>query len=306
MNPQPPMHTAPMPPAPPPGWWKRNWKWFVPVTLFCLLVFAAVVIGLIITLVMGSIKGSVPYTRAMAQAKADPVLIAELGTPIEDGWLVSGSIKTSGSSGTASFTIPISGPKKSGTLHVIALKSPFVTGSEDWKITLLEVEIDGQRRAIARSKDDAPEAGELSQSNANVPGIVRPYLPPPIRNVPEGPGTGSGIPGGVPGGVQDGPPPPPRSNTPPTISGGVLNGRAIHLPKPAYPPLAKAAKATGTVMVQVLVDENGKVISATAVSGHVLLRVAAAQAAREARFTPTKLSGQQVKVSGVISYNFTQ
>ena len=56
------------------------------------------------------------------------------------------------------------------------------------------------------------------------------------------------------------------------ISGGVLNGRAISLPPPAYPPIAKAAHASGTVTVQVVVDEDGKVISAHAVSGHPLYK----------------------------------
>lgn len=56
--------------------------------------------------------------------------------------------------------------------------------------------------------------------------------------------------------------------------------------------------------VQVLIDERGNVVSATAVSGHPLLRAAAVSAARSARFSPTMLSGQPVKVSGVITYNF--
>lgn len=89
-----------------------------------------------------------------------------------------------------------------------------------------------------------------------------------------------------------------------TVSGGVLNGKATSLPKPAYPPAAKAVRASGSVSVQVLISESGSVISATAVSGHPLLRAAAAGAARGARFSPTLLSGQPVKVSGVITYNF--
>ncbi|HAF12636.1 MAG TPA: hypothetical protein DCK93_20230 [Blastocatellia bacterium] len=106
--------------------------------------------------------------------------------------------------------------------------------------------------------------------------------------------------------AEEPPPPPPPKPTPPRapISGGVLNGRAISLPKPAYPPIAKAAHASGTVVVQVVIDENGAVISAHALSGPPLLQAAAVAAARGARFSPTKLSGQPVKVSGVISYNF--
>jgi TonB family protein len=91
---------------------------------------------------------------------------------------------------------------------------------------------------------------------------------------------------------------------PKQISGGVLNGKAISLPKPAYPPAARAVRASGAVSVQVLIDENGNVISASAISGHALLRTAAVQAARGSKFPPTKLSGQPVKVSGIITYNF--
>jgi TonB family protein len=91
---------------------------------------------------------------------------------------------------------------------------------------------------------------------------------------------------------------------PKQISGGVLNGKAISLPKPPYPPAARAVRASGSVSVQVLVDENGNVVSASALNGHPLLRAAATSAARGAKFYPTLLSGKPVKVSGVIMYNF--
>jgi protein TonB len=105
--------------------------------------------------------------------------------------------------------------------------------------------------------------------------------------------------------VSDAPPPPPAP-TPPRapISGGVLNGKAISLPKPPYPAIAKQAHASGTVVVQVTIDENGSVMAAHAVSGHPLLQAVCVAAARQARFSPTKLSGQPVKVTGVITYNF--
>ena len=92
--------------------------------------------------------------------------------------------------------------------------------------------------------------------------------------------------------------------SPKTISGGVLNGKATSLPKPIYPPEARSEKASGAVSVQVLIDESGTIISAKAVSGHPLLRAASEAAAREARFSPTTLQGQPIKVSGVITYNF--
>jgi TonB family protein len=91
---------------------------------------------------------------------------------------------------------------------------------------------------------------------------------------------------------------------PKTVSGGVLNGKAIYLVKPEYPAAARAVRAGGSVSVQVLVDESGNVILASAVSGHPLLREASEAAAREARFPQTLLSGVPVKVSGVITFNF--
>jgi TonB family protein len=88
------------------------------------------------------------------------------------------------------------------------------------------------------------------------------------------------------------------------ISGGVLNGTAISLPAPLYPDAAKRMRTSGTVSVDVVLDETGKVVSASASSGPSILREAAVQAALRARFSPTKLSGQPVKVSGVINYKF--
>ena len=96
------------------------------------------------------------------------------------------------------------------------------------------------------------------------------------------------------------------SQTAKTISGGVLNGKAKNLVKPAYPTAAQAVRAEGAVNVQVTIDEEGSVISAAAVSGHPLLRSAAVEAARQSKFSPTMLSGQPVKVTGVIVYNFAQ
>ncbi len=89
------------------------------------------------------------------------------------------------------------------------------------------------------------------------------------------------------------------------VSLGVINGKAKSLPVPVYPPPAKAVHASGEVNVQVTIDEKGNVISANAVSGHALLRQASEIAARSAKFTPTLLSNQPVKVTGIIVYKFS-
>ena len=53
-----------------------------------------------------------------------------------------------------------------------------------------------------------------------------------------------------------------QNEVPREIKGGVLNGKAISLPKPEYSDEARAAKIEGTVRVDVLIDEQGTVISA--------------------------------------------
>jgi protein TonB len=123
--------------------------------------------------------------------------------------------------------------------------------------------------------------------------------------------TGRGVPGGTGNAaVVDLPdPPPPAINptpVPPKILriSRVLNSEALYLPKPNYPPIARQIRLQGTVTVQVMIDEKGNVISAKALSGHQLLTHEAQRAALQARFSPTKIGDQPVKVSGVITYNF--
>lgn len=89
-----------------------------------------------------------------------------------------------------------------------------------------------------------------------------------------------------------------------TVTKGVVNSIAVSLPKPPYPAPARAINVSGAVNVQVLIDEKGNVVSAVATSGHPLLKASAVNAARQAKFTPTILSDQPVKVTGVIIYNF--
>jgi len=86
------------------------------------------------------------------------------------------------------------------------------------------------------------------------------------------------------------------------ISGGVLNGKAIYLPMPEVP----AGEAAGVVLVAVIVDEQGTVVDARAVSGPARLQPAAVAAARLARFSPTLLMGEPVRVTGTLTYNFTR
>ena len=85
---------------------------------------------------------------------------------------------------------------------------------------------------------------------------------------------------------------------------GVRQGKRISTPQPPYPDEARKNHIGGTVRVQVLIDEQGNVISSQAVSGPLELRRVCEAAAMKARFTPTLLSGMPVKVTGAIDYNF--
>ena len=144
-----------------------------------------------------------------------------------------------------------------------------------------------------------------------------------LSDVPETDGIGSdrvGNPDGTPSSVGPtetvetevvkSPPPPPITKAEPkkvvTQSKGVINGFAIDLPKPKYSPAAQAIRLTGSVNVQVAIDESGNVVSAKTISGHMLFARDAEQAARRAKFKPTYLGDQAVRVTGVIVYNFTR
>jgi protein TonB len=161
-------------------------------------------------------------------------------------------------------------------------------------------------RADLVPKEVSAKASDIPPVRKGVVTMVGSANSNAIAPVAPGAGTGNIISGPTKVETTEAPPPPPPKPTPPKapISGGVLNGKAIRLVQPPYPAIARSAHASGQVKVQIVIDENGNVISASPVSGHPLLQGAATAAARQSKFTPTKLSGMPVKVSGVIIYNF--
>ena len=82
-------------------------------------------------------------------------------------------------------------------------------------------------------------------------------------------------------------------------------GLVLRRVSPQYPPIAKAARIQGPVQVQVLISEEGRVLSTQVVSGHPTLRAAAEDAARQWLFKPTTLNQVPVKVQGILTFNFT-
>jgi hypothetical protein len=132
---------------PTPSWWSRNWKWVVPVgCLGSLVVFVsgiALFAFLVYSGVTAVIRSSDAYQEGMSRAQAHPDVKAALGEPIESGFWVSGNINTSGPSGNADLSIPISGPKASGTLYIVGTQS-----GGRWQYTTMEVDVVGRPARI--------------------------------------------------------------------------------------------------------------------------------------------------------------
>ena len=147
-----------------------------------------------------------------------------------------------------------------------------------------------------RTPTPAPTVNANTSANINGATNTNSSLPPP----PSGAETPLPLPTAAPS---------PRvspSNEPSNrpVNAGILNSRAVSLPKPAYPPNARQMKAEGQVAVQVSVDEAGNVTAAKATSGNPLLRASAEAAARQSKFNPVRVNNQAIPVSGVVLYNF--
>jgi periplasmic protein TonB len=171
---------------------------------------------------------------------------------------------------------------------------------------------------------------DIRPASTNPP--VSPFanFPPTINDVPPGPGGGGNGGPGVPGGEGPGsggiiggdsfieappapvtkpqpqPQPPPQvQQQPMRLSSTVLTGKAIERKSPTYPAIAKQTRLQGSVTVEVMISPEGRVESARALGGHPLFVSAAVEAARGWRFQPTILNGVPVRVTGVITFNFT-
>jgi len=108
-----------------------------------MVVMVVAFVAAIISFAFGTIKSSYVYQQAIAKTRSNPAVIRELGEPIKPGWLVSGQLSLNEASGRADLSIPISGPKKSGTVYVLAVKK-----LGKWDFSALEVEVEGESKRI--------------------------------------------------------------------------------------------------------------------------------------------------------------
>ena len=86
--------------------------------------------------IFGMMKSSQVYEQALAMAKTHPAVLETIGSPVEAGMFMTGSINTSGPSGEADIAIPISGPDGKATVYVQATKS-----EGQWIFSVLSVRV---------------------------------------------------------------------------------------------------------------------------------------------------------------------
>jgi len=134
-----------------PNWWTRNWKWFVPLGCFTVALMFLLFAGSIVVIVFSEMKSTDVYKEALERAKRDPAVVEALGSPIKDGFLVSGNSNVNGASGESNLAIPISGPKGKGTIYVSATKS-----LGRWIYSGLVVDLSGTHQRIDLLQTAAP------------------------------------------------------------------------------------------------------------------------------------------------------
>ena len=155
------------------SWLGRNWKWLLAVTFLGLVVFSAGIFALI----MEGMRSSDVAQEALARAQANPAMVQRLGARIDEGWMMSGSInEATGGSGDAQLAVPISGPKGSATVYVIASK---VAGT--WNYSQILAAIDGSGEKIDLLRGPQPV---VSQSSTPGPAAAVPPVQQPSASTP--------------------------------------------------------------------------------------------------------------------------
>jgi TonB family protein len=219
-----------------------------------------------------AIKSSEAYTVALAALKNSPQVAAKMGEIKDTGFPLGSFSEDANGTGAAAYAMSVEGTKASGNYKVVMRRQ-----SSKWHLIKGSVTLNDGETIDVVTAEESILGGDDNENSSGSNSNTRPPAPPTPGNI------------SVP---KD------------AINGGVLNSKAVDLPKPAYPPVAKAVHASGSVAVHVVVDEDGSVMAAKATSGHPLLRQAAEAAAMKAQFTPTMLSGHPVKLTGIIMYNF--
>lgn len=216
-----------------------------------------------------TLKSSEPYTLAVKALKENDEVKEQLGEIKDTGFPLGAFNTNANGSGNAAFVMSVQGAKASGQYDVTLTRSHSV-----WRLTRGTVKTGSGETIIISSPPVITSENDDDSDDPN-------------SNTNNDTNAGESGSAGT------------------AVAAGVLKSKVISLPSAAYPPIARQAKASGTVVVQIEVNEEGDVATARAVSGHPLLQAASVVAARGAKFSPTKEEGKPVKVTGVITYTFT-
>ncbi len=222
-----------------------------------------------------TMKNSEAYQIAEARLKESEVVKARIGAIRSTGFPLGNFSQHSDGSGNAAFTVSVEGEKANGR-YIVTMERE----RSKWRVERAYLQLaDGDMLWVVDSTNNGstrPRNENDNTANANT-----------NLNANEANANQS------------------SKQKPLIMPGDTLESRLTSKPEPTYPPVAKAARAEGKVTVQVLVDEEGKVIAATATSGHALLRASAVAAARQARFEKTFVAGKPVRLSGTLTYEFS-
>lgn len=119
-------------------------------------------------------------------------------------------------------------------------------------------------------------------------------------------GTGNGVLSGIIGSGGSGPPPPPtKAPSRIRVGGNVQAASLVNKVTPQYPPIAKTAHVSGTVILHAIIAKDGSIQELQYMSGPPLLMKSAMDAVREWRYKPTMLNGDPVEVDTTISVVFS-
>jgi protein TonB len=118
-------------------------------------------------------------------------------------------------------------------------------------------------------------------------------------------GSGTGVIGSVFGSGNSGPKVKAEAPKKINISGGVAQGMLLNKTQPTYPPIAKAARVSGTVVLQAMISKTGTIENLRVVSGPAMLQQAAMDAVKSWRYRPYLLNGDPVEVETTVNVVFT-
>jgi len=123
----------------------------VPLGCFTVALLFVLFVGSIFVVVFSAMKSTDVYKDALARTRREADVIDALGSPIKDGFLMSGNTNVNGAAGEPNLAIPISGPKGKGTIYVSAKKS-----FGEWNYSGLVVEVSQTHQRINLLQSSRP------------------------------------------------------------------------------------------------------------------------------------------------------